>query len=124
VWWRGWCGVRVPHAVSAWATHAISSILPAYLSQMCASACSGARVESVSALNPVDVGACHGMTLGEIRQMLGKDQLAKMRKHPGTARLPGGESQFVSCPRAPPPPPAAPPAPPPPAEAEEEEEEE
>ena len=38
-----------------------------------------------------------GMTLGEIRQMLGKEQLEKMRKHPGTARLPGGESQYVSA---------------------------
>mmetsp|Transcript_83290 Transcript_83290/g.135041 ORF Transcript_83290/g.135041 Transcript_83290/m.135041 type:complete len:732 (+) Transcript_83290:199-2394(+) len=62
---------------------------------ICAEQCSSnTRVESVSALNPVDVGACHGMTLGEIRQMLGQEQLVKMRKHPGTARLPGGESQF------------------------------
>lgn len=35
-------------------------------------------------------------TLGEIRQMLGQEQLERMRKHPGFARLPGGESQFVS----------------------------
>jgi hypothetical protein len=66
--------------------------------QICGELCgSSTRVESVSALNPVDVGACHGMTLGEIRQMLGQEQLQRMRKHPGTARLPGGESQFVSC---------------------------
>jgi hypothetical protein len=49
--------------------------------QICANKCSTkagtARVETVSALNPVDVGACHGMTLGEIRQMLGKEQLDK-----------------------------------------------
>ena len=62
--------------------------------QICANKWSTARVESVSALNPADVGACHGMTLGDIRAMLGKEELDKMRKHPGSARLPGGESQF------------------------------
>ena len=62
--------------------------------QICADVCAASHVESVSALNPVDVGACHGMTLGEIRQMLGQEQLQRMRKRPGNARLPGGESQF------------------------------
>eukprot|EP00961_Rhodomonas_salina_P059927 804726-Rhodomonas_salina.1 len=37
--------------------------------------CAGSRMEACSALNPIDVGACHGMTMGEIRQMLGPEQL-------------------------------------------------
>ncbi len=39
--------------------------------QLCISMCAGAKMESCSALNPVDVGACHGMTLDEIREKLG-----------------------------------------------------
>jgi hypothetical protein len=39
--------------------------------QICISMCAGAKMESCSALNPVDVGACHGMTLEEIREKLG-----------------------------------------------------
>jgi len=53
----------------------------------------GARMECMSSLNPVDVGACHGLTMGEIRQMLGPQVLETMRNDPSNARLPGGESQ-------------------------------
>ncbi|KAJ1470121.1 hypothetical protein T484DRAFT_1848923 [Baffinella frigidus] len=61
----------------------------------------GARMECMSSLNPVDVGACHGLTMGEIRQMLGpqtgdrvlEQVLETMRSDPSSARLPGGESQ-------------------------------
>ena len=33
--------------------------------------CAGGHVEACSALIPVDVGACHGMSLREIKDMLG-----------------------------------------------------
>lgn len=63
--------------------------------QIVASVCAGVKVESCSALNPVDVGACYGMTLQDIREMLGISLLEQMRKNPCEARLPGGESQQV-----------------------------
>jgi len=75
--------------------HIFTSTLPRSIEtgRIVARTCAGSRMEACSALNPIDVGACHGMTMGEIRQMLGPEQLERMRANPAHARLPGGESQ-------------------------------
>ena len=54
--------------------------------QICMSMCPGAKMESYSALNPVDVGACHGLTLKEIRDRLGSECLEV--SHPAPALAP------------------------------------
>lgn len=49
-------------------------------------------LEETSSLNMVDIGACHGMSLTEIYESMGKENVRQFLVSPYNARLPGGES--------------------------------